>query len=349
MSETEKAMSLQPGLLALNWEDRITAKERAALKDVTRLTFIGTGTSFHCAAWATWLTRLHAGPKLAARAVTSWDFLAGGQAAELGKQDLAVIISHRGNRNLTKRLTSSLRGKKLILIAGEDAPTQPHPYLYTSPQEVSQAHTMSLVGAMAAVSELVAQLMPSAAAKKLRSERRATGLLLTELIGTDGFGASFGEIIQPGSALHIVGGGPLHAIAMELGLKAREIAHLAAHAYNTEEFLHGPVASVNEDDAVIVLPPLKAPTGTLARFLYMERLEKCRQAADAVGALIVEPSWDSEILKAAARVSMAWQGLPPLYWGQLLCLATAKRANINPDLNRRDDPRYEEARKRIEM
>ncbi|MBI3544045.1 MAG: SIS domain-containing protein [Deltaproteobacteria bacterium] len=351
LSETQKAMDRQSGILGLDWSERVPAKARAALKGARSITFVGTGTSYQCALWAATLCREASGGKLPARALTSWDFLAGNYAKTAARDELHVVVSHRGNRGLTKKLLDAIAPRKRVLVTGEDSPTGSHPYVYTSPQETSLAHTMSLVGAMAACSELVARLLPAAAAKRLRADRELAAVLL-QAIGAqiDDLEAALGGIVTRGAGLHFVGGGAFHAIALELSLKAREIIHVAAHAYNTEEFLHGPLASVDEEDTVVALEAFPPRTqAALSKLLEHGRLAACRKAAEALGCLVLEPSWDASIVKQAAPLAQAWQALLALYWGQVLCVSTAKSWGIDPDTNRRDDPRYAEAHRHTQL
>lgn len=346
MSETEKAIIQQPGILALDWGARLSPTARAQASRATSVTFVGTGTSYHCALWAEWLCR-SMGAAIPIRTVSTWDFLAGKLAAEATSRELFVVISHRGRKNLSERALTAIGRRRHILVTGQGAPVGKHPFIYTSPQEVSSAHTMSLVGAMGAASEIVALLLGPAKAKRLRAARMAAARLLNAAEKTLSV-PTLGSVLSRATGLHFVGGGPFHAMALELALKAREIVHLAAHAYNTEEFLHGPLASVEEEDTLVLLPPLKAPAGAAAAYLYRQRIDACRKAAEAVGALVVEPRFERSVSAAASRLDGCWQALLHLYWGQALCLASAKQWKINPDLNRRDDPRYEEARRRIE-
>ena len=351
LSETEKAMDQQSGLLGLDWPARIPTKTATAIRGSESITFIGTGTSYNCALWASWLCRLHSGGKIPSRAISAWDFLLGDYLAAVSKRELLVVISHRGNKSLTEKLLKVIGKRRHILISGEGAPTGSHPFIYTSPQETSDAHTMSLIGAMAATSEIIAQLLPVKSAKTLRDQREI-GAVLLQAVGdqVEELGEALGGIITRGADLHWVGGGPFHAVALELALKAREIVHVPAHSYNTEEFLHGPLASVDEEDTLVLLQPFDGTRETpLARLLYHERLEACKAAAETVGALVVAPAWAKSIHTNAAKLNLAWQALLPLYWGQVLCVATARSWDINPDLNRRDDPRYEEARRRSEL
>lgn len=350
-TEIEKAIALQPGILGQDWSSRLDAKTRKIIKSAESITFIGTGTSFHCALWATWLAKLASHNKLEASAISTWDFLVNQSHRSTPKSRLFVVISHRGNKSLTKRVLDELKTRKHVLVAGEGAPSASHPLIETSPQETSNAHTMSLIGAMAAASEIIAAMLPRTAAHDLRNEREmAAALLLSIEHDRNELGNALGGLVTRGSGLHFVGGGPFHAIALELALKAREIIHLPALGYNIEEYLHGPLASVEEEDTLVPLGTTTKRFSTpIDRLLYGSRLEACRLATEAVGALVVEPAWDKPIAATAAKLNLAWQALLPLVWGQILCVSTAQSWDINPDLNRCDDLRYEEAKKRSEL
>ena len=95
LSETEKAMDQQSGLLGLDWPARIPTKTATAIRGSESITFIGTGTSYNCALWASWLCRLHSGGKIPSRAISAWDFLLGDYLAAVSKRELLVVISHR--------------------------------------------------------------------------------------------------------------------------------------------------------------------------------------------------------------------------------------------------------------
>lgn len=351
-SETEQSLLRQPEVLGFEWDKRISQKCRQAIRNAKAVTFVGTGSSFHCAHWADWLTKISSNGKLPSRAISSWDFLVSNQARVLAKNELVVLISHRGNKSLSRKVLESLKNHRHILIAGEGAETGKSPFIYTCEQEISNAHTKSLIGAMAAASEIIAMLLPAKISQKIKRDRLETSKLLAD-IGQERteLGDALGGIMTRGAGFHIVGGGPFHSVALELDLKAREVIHLPAHSYNTEEFLHGPMTSFEEQDTLLVLRPIGKNNDltSLQNQLYQDRLNGCRAAAEAVGALVIEPAWGEPVLSRAATLGLAWQAMLPLYWGQVMCLATAVLWGINPDSNRREDPRYEQARRKSDF
>lgn len=351
MSETEKAMAKQAEILNKKWQDLFSTDVAKTLRGIKQISFIGTGTSYHCALWTHWLALRFGKGAIKTRAISSYDFLLEQEAAKIkhAKNHLFVVISHRGYKSLTKRALDSIKNQKAILVTGENAPSGKFPVVYTSPQEISNAHTMSLIGAMGACSEIIAKLCSVAEAKRLRSQRGLCAKLLGNLTFLQASTQSFGALLRPGFGAHVVGGGPFHAIAMEIALKAQEIAQIPALAHNTEALLHGPLTAIDERDEVILLGALHQPTGKTSKLLLSERLSKCKAAAETIGALVIEPSWDNSFKTAAKKLSLSWQALIVLQWGQVLCLSYAKASGINPDLNRKNDPRYEEASRLSEL
>lgn len=347
MSETEKAIATQAGILGLDWTKRASTELRAAARGARRFAFIGTGTSYHAALWAHWLCTHFSKGKIQSRAATTWDELVARSNGASDLDEVVVVVSHRGNKGLTKDLLTAAKRHRRILIAAEDSPVGKYPFIYTSPQETSQAHTMSLIGAMGALSEIIATALQAAPATRLRAERLAAAKLIANALKT--FGASMGPILDdPLTKLHFVGGGPFHAVALELALKAREIAHLPAQGYNVEEILHGPLTSLDDDDALVFVTGAKEPAKGLLRTLTVKRIESCMKAAEAIGCMTVRPRAGAAINKKAAELDACWQALVPLVWGQLFSVAQAKHWGFDPDSNRFEDQRYKEARQAAE-
>lgn len=348
MSETEKAIAKQPRLLGLDWSRRLRAIAPLlnAKRSLPTVAFVGTGTSYHAALWAHWLCRLETDGQVISRASTTWDELAAQPlkrraSARKVHDELLVVISHRGRKGLTADLLDGLPAEQRhVLLAAEGSVTGKSPYVATSPQETSQAHTMSLVAAIGACSEIVASLTPNAAGR-ISHDRLVTARLIDQLLGS----APAPLVLESAfTRLHFVGGGPLHAIALELALKAREVAHVPAQGYALEEILHGPFTAIENDDALVLLDALKTPADARSKRLYRSRMKSCRESAEAIGCLSIEPRLPPRLRQAAAKLPVSWQALLPLMWGQLFCLTHAKQWGFDPDNNRREDPRYDEAK-----
>lgn len=76
-----------------------------------------------------------------------------------------------------------------------------------------------------------------------------------------------GNILKKYSMLGFVGRGPFNAIAEDCALKFREMSFRHAWGYSAAEFLHGPIGSYGEKDAVLVLSGQKLLTEDLKKVI----------------------------------------------------------------------------------
>jgi fructoselysine-6-P-deglycase FrlB-like protein len=120
----------------------------------------------------------------------------------------------------------------------------------------------------------------------------------------------------------VVGAGRDWPTAEEAALKLREGAQVAAEAHHTEQILHGHLAAIDEQVRVFVLEG----EGRAAE-----------RAADAVRAL-------GEIGAETTLVPTAHPVIDIVRF-QLLTVDIAERRGVNPDKIRRDDPRWDAARR----
>jgi glutamine---fructose-6-phosphate transaminase (isomerizing) len=119
----------------------------------------------------------------------------------------------------------------------------------------------------------------------------------------------------------VVGAGRDWPTAQEAALKLREGVYVAAEAYHTEELLHGHLAAIDERVRCFVLEG----GGRAA--------ERAREAARA----LEELGCDVKLVPTAHPVV-------DVVRFQLLTIDLAEARGVNPDLIRRDDPRWERAR-----
>lgn len=301
-SQAELAMRGQAQTLVKKRDMKTPARIRT-------IVFVGTGSSYHCAQWAHWLCQLEGRGKIESRALSTRDFL----DLPIAKADLHVVVSHRGHKDLTKSALERLQRKRHILLAAEGSPTGSHPTLFTTAPEQSNAHTRSVMAAMATLAELLARALDGKAEKKILKERalvaRFLGGLSLDLLKTKA------PVLPKSARLHFVGGGPSHVIAQELALKAQEMCHEPALAFNNEQFLHGPVDCLEKGDRVVLL----------------SEDARIRAAARKARAVILEPHYGKP---RPPHLSAPWLALLELYWGQIFCLATAERRRINCDIKR---------------
>ena len=93
-----------------------------------------------------------------------------------------------------------------------------------------------------------------------------------------------------------------YPIAMEGALKLKEVSYLHAEAYPSGEILHGPLATIDEDMAVIAIVTVDpADADSVAR--YEKTLSNIQEVAARSGIVIaVATEGDREIAESASHV-----------------------------------------------
>jgi glucosamine--fructose-6-phosphate aminotransferase (isomerizing) len=129
----------------------------------------------------------------------------------------------------------------------------------------------------------------------------------------------------------VLGRGFAYSVAFEIALKLKEVAGVAVEPYSSADFMHGPIAAVDEGTVAVLVAP-EGPTQPALEQLARELMER--------GASIVAIS-DSRALVDSAAVGFA---IPPApEWlsplaavvpGQVLALETALARGLDPDLPR---------------
>ena len=309
-----QALCAAPQLLERSqeqWLKRFHLKQ--PLRASPTVWFAGTGSSWHVALWGTDLFLRNG---IAARAIPAFD-LATKEGPRPHRDDLIFLVSHRGCRSLTAKATRACKGARVILVSGDGAVMGPHELLEASPPEVSKAHSRSLIGAMAALSVALGEIKPGLA-KTLATQRKKTAAALRKALGRPIPAAA---LPGQGKGWHLVGVGPYLAAAFEVRLKTAEVAHRGAQAYHLEEFLHGPVAAVEQDDVIWILGADGVPHGKAARALSAR-------------------SWRPSTTKG---LTPPWLAVLNMVEGFKAALALARRDGLDPDSNRMENPRYAKA------
>src|ERR671932_1042451 len=119
----------------------------------------------------------------------------------------------------------------------------------------------------------------------------------------------------------VVGAGRDWPTVQEAALKLREGAYVAAEAYHTEELLHGHLAAIDEQVRCFVLEG------------EARAAERARGAARAL-----------EELGCEVKLVPTTHPVVDIVRFQLLTLDLSEARGVDPDLIRRDDPRWERAR-----
>jgi glucosamine--fructose-6-phosphate aminotransferase (isomerizing) len=120
----------------------------------------------------------------------------------------------------------------------------------------------------------------------------------------------------PRGRVVVAGSGAAWPTAQEAALKLREGAYLPAEAHHTEQLLHGHLAAIDETVRAYVIDGPRA--------------------ADAVRAL--------EAIGCETTLVPSRHPAVDVVFFQLLTLASAAAKGVDPDLIRRDDPRWKAAR-----
>lgn len=331
--------------------ERLLADRRPVTEAATRLSgagrvfLTGTGTSFHSAQVGEHLLR-SAG--LEAQAMPAFEFAQYGPA--LRSDDALVAISHRGVKQFSAAAldTFAEQSSRWIAITGEGSPMQGPGALTTAPQEASAVHTASHVGAMVRLAQLAVALARASGRGVPLWE--ATLPLLPETVAAGVAARERCEEIMAGVALdkpsHFIGGGPAWPTASEGALKLREAAHVQAEGHQLENFLHGPLISVEAGQTVFII----AEPGP-----GLDRTVEIGRALTTIGANVVAVGSGADQVDGA-HASIAIHRLPevlapianvvPLQW---IAYLGSVRRGVNADAFREDEPAYAHAIKALRL
>jgi glucosamine--fructose-6-phosphate aminotransferase (isomerizing) len=341
-----RTIESQPSLIERLLADGHSVAEAAArLRGAIRIFIVGTGTSFHGAQVGEHLFR-SAG--MTAQAMLAFEFAQ--YRPQLGPDDALIVISHRGVKQFSAAALDGFqeRSSRWVAITGEGSPLQGAGALTTAPQEVSSVHTASHTGTMVRLAQLAVAMARGTGQSVPMWE--ATLRLLPETVAAAVAARSRCEEAIPGLALdrpsHFIGGGPAWATAAEGALKLREAAHVQAEGHQLENFLHGPLISVEAGQTVFVF----AEPGP-----GLDRTMEITRALTMIGAKLVGIGSGSDQLDSVP-VSIAIHRLPevlapianviPLQW---IAYLAAVRRGVNPDNFRADEPAYAHAIKSLRL
>ena len=224
------------------------------LSRCSRIFLVGTGTSYHGALVGQYLLR-SAG--IESWAIPAFEFA--NYPPRFEDDDGLVLLSHRGSKRFSQAALERFKGKdQWLAITGDGSPLRGPGVLSTVPQERSPVHTASHTGAMIRLAQLAVALgAPPWASELTRlpdAVRAALQLRPQVIAALDRF--------PVGHVIHFVGGGPAYATALEGALKLREAAFVSTEGHELESMLHGPLISLESDDAAVLVAQ---PGATLER------------------------------------------------------------------------------------
>ncbi|MBI4375586.1 MAG: hypothetical protein HY549_03960 [Elusimicrobia bacterium] len=309
-SKYEKNIALQPGLIRA-----ILAAEPPSWMEALRsrpIHWVGVGSNYHAARIADCLWRRHVSPR--SWAVHSFDFARLPQP--IGPGDVAALLSHRGTKSFTVEAAAlaAKAGAVTVALTGQASPWRDHlaHRLETCESEDSGVFTKSLTTTLAWI------------ARWIGGERLLAGM------DKACAGLEAGPPFPEGQDWVILGDLEREWVARELALKIQESSYHPARAFGLEEFLHGPRVSVDGRSVVIALSGEGEP-----------RWQAVRDYLKTVGAVLCE------VEDGPWRGEAAWLG--QLFWGQRLALELCRRAGVDPDAMRTQDPRYKKAREALRL
>src|SRR6266536_3287642 len=207
--------------------------------------------------------------------------------------------------------------------------------LRTVEREKSAAFTASHLAAMFVLAQIATSLGESRQAPATRELRSALEALPEQVEGALAREEEVNAIAHQvaNKRIYAVGGGPNEASAIEAVIKVREAAQGWIDGLAIEQFLHGPLVAVNADDAAVVVHV----AGTASA-----RTQGIARVLEAVGARVwvigqrIESMDAFELPNVPELVSPLLTVVPV----QMLAYHMAVVRGINPDVFRRDDPRY---------
>jgi glutamine---fructose-6-phosphate transaminase (isomerizing) len=323
-------------LLDSGWPAAQEAAQRLA--GARRIFTVGIGTSYHAALVGAWLLRA-AGTD--ARAVSSFDFGLYPESADLGPDDAVVVMAHSGVKTYsTQSLARAAEAGATRISVGSLTAVHEgsEQVLRTVEREKSAAFTASHLAAMTVLAQVATALGESRGSAATRTFRSALEQLPAQVADALSREDDVVPIAQLAATrrVYAAGAGPNEATALEAVIKVREAAQGWIDGLAIEQFLHGPLIAVNADDlAVVVNVPGVA----------LERVQAIARVLEAVGTrlwLIGQgvAGLTTEGVFALPEVPELLSPLLTVVPVQILAYQMAVVRGINPDLFRRDDPRY---------
>ena len=331
-----------------------SGKRLSHMGNKRRIYLVGIGTSWHAALIAEhWFRRFAQGaPEV--QAWHSFEFYSYPPA--LSPEDAVIVISHRGTKTysfLALELAKSCGAFTLAVTS-----TNPGPRIRvadleinTVEQERSAAFTVSYTSALTVLAMIAANLGGSPGGTDpaaLRARLQDVPGQIAQALAKEEEIREAAERFQGASRFLTVAWGPNTANAYEAALKMKETSAVDCEGLQTEQILHGPFCSVNQD----CLVTLVAPPGPG----YQRSLDIAR-ASSAVGASVwalVQQGDDQ--LSAEAGNAFQLPEMPEL-WSPLVYVAPiqlftyhlALARNAHPDLFQQNNPRQAAARREYNL
>ncbi len=338
-------------LLAAENKPRDELARRLASKN--RLFLTGCGTALHAALAGEHLLRWLTDGRIDARAFQAFELSAYGP--RLNSDTALIVLSHSGTATATIRALE--KGKRegafcLTITAypeSQAATAADAVFLTGYPQQQSAVYTVSytlMVALLADLARRVAWHLPGErpAHEAYAHEVDRLPKLLRDALKLEAQMQALAQRYQDRQRFFFLGGGPHYVTAQEAALKMMEANYTASSGMQIEEFIHGPISSLDARDVAVVIAP---PGASHSRALDILK------AAQIIGAetIALAEAGDEEIrvnathTVALPRCAEATGMVPAIVPLQLFTYHFALARGFNPDLIHRHDERYAAARR----
>ena len=317
--------------------DEPIADAAVLLGNAERVFTVGTGTSSNAASSAATMLRR---AEVDAIAWAAHDFDHYGPTRRPG--DAALVFSHTGRKQFTRDALAAFAaaGVPTVWIASTEAEANPATVtLRTVARETSSAFTVSHTSAMLLTARLADAVAPGCVGTLADVPPAVTTALASEPAL-----AALANAWRDRASFVAVGAGPQEPSAHEVAIKINEAARMRARGYAVEQFLHGPQAQMQSDDALIVFAAVGAG---------FDRSRAVAQFGLDIGLPVAWISPEPAPAGATAvPVPDVGEWLAPIVQaipGQLLAAHLAALQDVDADNFRLDDPPFKRAFERYDL
>ncbi|MBM3925289.1 MAG: SIS domain-containing protein [SAR202 cluster bacterium] len=319
-----------------------------------RIHLVGIGTSWHAALIGEFWMRNAGGWHNRVQAWNSFEFAH--YTPPLGPSDAVIIITHSGAKGSSLQALDIAKKRGAFTVCMSSTQAEPTVeaadlVLRTCEREKSSAFTISYTSALAVLALLSVELGRASDKKEassLKAELDAIPEAMQAALGLEPEIKRLAHRYAGSSRFYFAGWGGNAATAYEVALKMKEASYTITEGFQLEQLLHGPFLSSDPKTLLTLI----APPGP-----GRQRAAEIAQAFSTIGApvLALSAEGDETLSKLASdRLSMPptpdlWSPLTYIVPLQMFTYYVALAKGKNPDVFRRDDPLYAEARRRISL
>ncbi|PEV06000.1 hypothetical protein COE14_30545 [Bacillus thuringiensis] len=321
------------------------------IKYCRRVFITGCGTSYHVALTSEYISRMIFKDVNLIRSVPAFELIH--HPWNISSEDVVIAVSHSGETTMVLKALENVRAvkAKTILITGfpESSAAQKADHVISNgyPFEKSLAHTISYTVSIGAILSLFYELSKYYGVKNISSNikqefEKISQLVEETILSIDKKVSILSRELQPANNWIFAGTGVGESLAREAALKFVETSYSPAIGIDIEQVLHGYLPMCNSNTVLtIISPPLRV----------INRINDLIRAAEKVNSKVVIFTSQDFIETDKTRViklpycdelTSALVGIIPL---QLMAYYVSVTNGYNPDLIRRDQSKYMEARR----